>query len=148
MRDKSKRSGSARRKRPPDANERPVAGRSTASSSADPRSCEATRITDPDGPRCSHCGSARLREIRLDSVPHFARLMCAECGRYVKFLPAPWTMERALAFQMPFGKYKGASMAELSRDSEGLSYLAWAARSIQGNPGTAARLVLETMGQA
>jgi hypothetical protein len=54
--------------------------------------------------------------------------------------PQGWSRERALAFQMPYGKYMNTTLGELARVDPG--YLRWVAETIDGNPGRAARVLL------
>jgi hypothetical protein len=92
--------------------------------------------------RCPHCGSDRLVTTLVVAGPHFARTGCAECGRFVRFDPATRTHQRAMSFVMPFGHYRGHSLARLTRTEAGRTYLAWVASSVAGDAGEAARVVL------
>ncbi len=58
-------------------------------------------------------------------------------------LACPWTRQRAETFRAPFGAHVGTPLAELSRTETGREYLAWMANHLQGNLGTAARIVLD-----
>jgi uncharacterized protein (DUF3820 family) len=73
---------------------------------------------------------------------------CPHCGKPIKLALSqgfgqPWDLERARRFTLPFGKFKGRSLAELAETSEGMDYLRWAAENMDGNAGIACRLVLE-----
>lgn len=91
---------------------------------------------------CRFCGSRNLFEVRCESGPHYARIGCAECGRNQGFLPKPWTPERAAAFTLPFGKFRGKTVGELAKSDDGLRYLAWLADNVEGNAARAARIIL------
>jgi uncharacterized protein (DUF3820 family) len=90
---------------------------------------------------CPHCGGSDLREVRCTSGPHHARLVCRDCGRHVRFLPAPWTLERARTFVLPYGKHRGHSIGDLAGSVTGRGYLQWLATR-HGNAATAAGVVL------
>ncbi len=70
--------------------------------------------------RCPHCGSANLSTVQCSGGPHWGRLECGSCHRFIKWLPKPIDPESAAAFLMPFGKHRGKPLAELPSD-----YLAW-----------------------
>jgi uncharacterized protein (DUF3820 family) len=91
---------------------------------------------------CSRCGGRDLVEVPCDRGPHYRRLICRECQRHVRFVPAPWTIERARAFRMPWGKYRGQRVGDLVGSAEGRSYLHWLARKVDGNAALAASMVL------
>ena len=91
--------------------------------------------------RCQGCGSTRLHFVRHDP-PFFGRFDCLSCGRHGPWLPAPWSLERTRAFTLPFGKFKGWSMGQLEASKDGRNYLRWASENLEGNAGTAARIVL------
>ena len=38
---------------------------------------------------CRNCGSTDQEETRLESGPHYARISCKGCGKFVKFRPWP-----------------------------------------------------------
>jgi hypothetical protein len=91
---------------------------------------------------CPRCGG-ELIELECSAGPHYAELRCPACDKHVKFLPAPWTRQRAESFRVPFGAYAGTSLAELAETETGRKYLAWMATHLRGNPGIAARIVLK-----
>jgi hypothetical protein len=64
------------------------------------------------------------------------------CGR-ADFARTPWTLERARAFRLYFGKYKGRKLGNLTGTDEGLGYLAWLATRDAGNASIAASIMLE-----
>jgi hypothetical protein len=73
---------------------------------------------------CPHCRSTGLVESPAEP-PHFARLDCGDCGRWLRWVGAPMTFDRAAAFVMPFGKHAGKTLAEIPRD-----YLLWGLEKI------------------
>jgi transcription elongation factor Elf1 len=91
---------------------------------------------------CRYCGSSKLFELSLDAGPHHSETRCADCQLHLKFNPRPWTLERALRFELPFGKYRGSKVGELAKTGRGRSYLKWMAENLSGNPATAARIAL------
>jgi hypothetical protein len=80
----------------------------------------------------------------LDAVPHYAGLHCDGCGRHIRFLPAEWTIERARAFRLEFGRYRGHTIGEVASTAAGWHYVRWMARTLRGGPAKAAELVLAT----
>jgi len=44
---------------------------------------------------------------------------------------------------MPFGTHAGKTLAELAQTKSGREYLAWMANQLEGNPGIAARILLD-----
>jgi hypothetical protein len=103
-----------------------------------------TPTTQATRPTCAGCGSTRLHEVKCNP-PHHARLDCLDCldcGRRGSFKPSPWSLDRARAFMMPFGKFKGRTIGELAKNNQGRSYLKWAAENLDGNAGMAAAIVL------
>jgi hypothetical protein len=99
----------------------------------------------PKVERCPHCQSTELFEV-ASVAPHHARLGCSACKRHIRFLPAPWTRERAESFTMPFGKHRGQRLGNLAKTAVGRSYLAWLSENVDGNAQTAAALLLEAAG--
>lgn len=69
--------------------------------------------------KCQRCGSDKTEER---AKPPHVGLYCAGCGAHLGWVPQPITIERARAFVMPFGKYKGLKLTELPLD-----YLSWLA---------------------
>jgi hypothetical protein len=92
--------------------------------------------------RCPRCGSDRLATTPCDGGPHYAQTGCADCGRFVRFEPPPWSLERAMAFVMPFGHHRGCALSRLTRTEAGREYLRWLAGHVDGNAGKAARVIL------
>jgi uncharacterized protein (DUF3820 family) len=91
---------------------------------------------------CHRCGSADVFEIECTVGPHHKRLVCRRCQKTIRFLEAPWTLERAESFVMPFGKNRGRSIGDLAKSAQGQDYLRWVAENVNGNASTAAELVL------
>jgi hypothetical protein len=54
--------------------------------------------------------------------------------------PQPWTLERAEAFVMPFGKYRGFTIGAIGRTNRG--YLEWVASTLDRGMQKAARIYL------
>jgi hypothetical protein len=91
---------------------------------------------------CPHCGSDKLFEVECGVGPHHARLGCTECKRHIRYLPAPWTPDRALNFGLHFGKHKGQTIGDLIKTNSGRSYLAWLAENVGSNAAKAAAFAL------
>jgi hypothetical protein len=91
---------------------------------------------------CAHCGGSNVIEVECTTGPHHARLVCGDCRRHIRFLPAPWTIERARRFVLPYGKHRGRSIGELAEGVAGRGYLQWLAANAGGNAATAAGVVL------
>jgi uncharacterized protein (DUF3820 family) len=73
--------------------------------------------------RCPHCDSRNLISTTIDvPSPHHGKLVCGDCGKHLKWLAGP-----VANFQMPFGKYRGSTLAEIDRDDR--AYLMWMADS-------------------
>src|SRR5581483_7317896 len=102
------------------------------------------RVDTP--PRCPRCESATVAITRPPG-PHSALARCGDCG-HAWWLPAPWTVGRALAFRLPFGQHKGRTVAQVAESEAGRDYLRWMSRNVRGNAGIAARLALDSVDQA
>jgi hypothetical protein len=122
-----------------DLNEKPA-----TESPLGPAHPAAPRTRKHDPPLCRYCGSSKLFERSLDRSSHYAETRCRDCGRHLKFNHGPWSLERALAFELPFGKHRGFKVGELVKTGWGRSYLAWMASNDNGNASTAARIALST----
>jgi uncharacterized protein (DUF3820 family) len=106
-----------------------------------------TPHASPNSPaRCHRCGSAEVVITRCETGPHFARVRCPGCGR-TGFAKTPWSLDRARAFTMPWGRYRGRQLADLTGTDEGLGYLRWLADAVEGNVSTAARILLDHASQ-
>lgn len=109
----------------------------------------AVKGTAPEIPRagrCRFCGSGSLFEVRCEHGPHHARLGCRHCGRRVAFVPKPWTIERARAITLWFGRHRGRTLAELAERPQGWGYLQWLAANVESGAGQAARVLLREGG--
>jgi hypothetical protein len=73
------------------------------------------------------------------------KVVCADCGRFVRFVPLPWTLERARRFILPYGKYRGRSVGDLTASVIGRDYLRWLAANTDGNVAKAAGIALEAI---
>lgn len=122
------------------ADEAPVPRGSTRQDTPRPEMRQAVPTDRPAGPTtCPRCGSADLiTAARGDQ--HQAELRCRGCGRWLRFLGAPWTRKRAAAFVMPFGKHKGRTLGDLAESEP--DYLRWVAGEVRGTPARAARILL------
>lgn len=76
---------------------------------------------------CRYCNSPNLLTVRCESGPFYARTGCRDCGRFLRWEPAPMTYARACAFVLPFGKHAGESLAQVGETAEGRRYLLWLA---------------------
>ena len=102
--------------------------------------------TVAETPRCPRCQSADVAiELHPDG-PHHALGRCRQCA-HAWWLKAPWTVERALRFVMPFGIHRGRTIGELLRCEDGRDYLGWVSRNLRGNPGIAARIALDSLAE-
>jgi uncharacterized protein (DUF3820 family) len=127
-------SASGARDTPPDASER---GHDCAEDvTRGGRGCKGNEA------RCGRCGSPNLNVVRCTSGMHYASIRCTECGA-VTWAKKPWTLERALAWVLPFGKYRGRKLADLTGTDEGRGYLGWLATRDAGNASIAARLLVD-----
>ncbi len=95
--------------------------------------------------RCPGCGSYRHVQIRCTNGPHHGKLVCSECGHFIRWVSAPMTPERAASFRMPFGQYMGKSLSRIASKREGRRYLSSFIDQGQatGKMVTAIQLVLE-----
>jgi hypothetical protein len=101
----------------------------------------------PAGESCPHCGSRNLSRVECHGGPHHARLACGSCHRHLRFLPAPWSLQRARRFVMPYGRHRGSPIGDLADSATGRGYLRWLVENTDGNGATAARIVLEAAGR-
>lgn len=78
--------------------------------------------------KCPGCESLNLVTVQ-DGVPppHFAKLICGDCGRHLMWLPGP-----VAQFRIPFGKHKGRTLAEINGTDRG--YLEWIGGNADFNP--------------
>jgi hypothetical protein len=92
---------------------------------------------------CPRCGGGDLATVKVQTrAGERLKVVCAECGRYVRYAKLPWSPERAHAFVAPYGRHKGQTVGELARTLAGWGYLEWAAENCRDNFGEAARVAL------
>lgn len=106
-------------------------------------SIPAPRGQGGDVKSCTRCGGTDLYVVECGVGPHHSRTYCRPCQIPLWYNPAPWTLERARAFVMPIGQFKGFDLATLASNPRGLSYLRWGAENLKGNAGKAAKIVVE-----
>jgi hypothetical protein len=78
---------------------------------------------DDDERSCPDCGSGNT--FTQEYGPGIAA-KCRDCG-WTWMVAILWTLERARAFVMPWGKYRGWTVGELADGPKGRSYLEWVA---------------------
>jgi hypothetical protein len=89
------------------------------------------------------CRCVDLATVKVQSkAGERLKVVCGECGRFIRYAKLPWTLERAYAFTLHFGQYRGRTTRELARTREGWRYLVWGARDWRDNAGEAARIVV------
>jgi hypothetical protein len=99
--------------------------------------------TDPDAAAtCPRCGSSETIFTRCTEGLHYGKIRCLDCGR-TTFAKAPWSVERARAFRLYFGRYRGRKLGDLIEAEDGLSYVRWLTARDAGNASIAARIMLE-----
>ena len=86
------------------------------------REIEQYTATVTKGRLCRYCGSDDLAVTMDAPPPHWAQLRCMSCDRFVGFAPAP--LELAADWQMPYGHYRGMTLAAIAATD--LAYLQWA----------------------
>lgn len=87
--------------------------------------------------RCRRCASAARNTQQQGQ--HLG-LYCGDCGTWIRWLPQPETLDRALEFSMPWGKHKGSRLGDLDD-----GYLSWLVENIHENKiRRMARLVYES----
>ncbi len=95
--------------------------------------------------RCPYCKSTKQILVRCEKGPHYAKLVCTQCGRILRWAPTPMTLERAASFRMPFGQYEGKSLKRIASKPKGRRDLCWLIDQgyATGNMLAAIRLILE-----
>ncbi len=68
---------------------------------------------------CPHCHSEKIKtqQIPLPNGGHHIKATCANCGRFIKFLPQDTP-------RFHFGRYRGLTVSEIA--VKDFSYLRWA----------------------
>lgn len=74
---------------------------------------------------CRRCGSGRTSVVLCEGGPHHARESCADCGKFVRFIPHPMTPERAAGYVLHFGKHAGRTLDDILGEPSGADYLEW-----------------------
>jgi hypothetical protein len=102
--------------------------------------------TDSTKPRCPKCGSKKQVVERCSDGPHYGKLVCGRCGHFLGWAPSPMTLERAQAFVMPLGRFKGKTLRRIAKHDEGRRYLRWLLDEewVTSNISAAVRMVLDT----
>jgi hypothetical protein len=105
---------------------------------------KSTANTDPDPapPTCPRCGSPDVITTRCTSGPHWAAVRCCTCA-WTTWAKKPWSTERARAFTLYFGRFRGAKLGDLIETEDGLAYVRWLATRDAGNAATAAGILLD-----
>jgi hypothetical protein len=87
---------------------------------------------------CRHCGTINEYQVKKGEGPHHAQAICTACNKHIKWLPAP-----AKDMIMPFGKYAGSMISEITDDK----YLLWVVQNVKPGPVTrSAKLALTQRG--
>ena len=92
-----------------------------------------------DSDLCPHCGSSVVVSNDVPP-PHYAKRECIGVDHHnLGYVEGEWTLERALAWVMPFGKYRGKPMSQIDRH-----YLEWIVKEFEPDKSArkAAELVL------
>jgi hypothetical protein len=92
---------------------------------------------------CPKCHGADLATVKVPTkAGERIKVVCADCGRFVRHAPSPWTPARAHAFCLPYGRHKGRTIGELARTLSGRGYIRWLGENCRDNVGKAARVAL------
>lgn len=78
---------------------------------------------------CGTCQIECVVETRGVPSPHTGEYVCPRCGEFRGWVRAEWTIERARAFVMPIGRYKGQTVEQIAEHDR--EWLEWAARTLQ-----------------
>ena len=73
-------------------------------------------------PPCPKCGQPTLLERSSIPWPYFDRRVC-RVGHFVCWVQIPSTLDRARAFIMPFGRFRGMRFEEIEKQEGGPTYL-------------------------
>ena len=68
-------------------------------------------MNPPPAPSCPVCG-ALSREIPCTKGVHYARRVCSRCGKFLGWVPAPWTEQRSASHRRLVEKF-GRSRCQL-----------------------------------
>lgn len=91
---------------------------------------------------CPRCNEEAELITEGVPAPHVGTWVCRQ-GHFCGWVARAWTPERAAAFVMPIGKYKGWTLQRIL-DGGDREYLAWAARNLEGGIARACRVMVAT----
>jgi Putative quorum-sensing-regulated virulence factor len=77
--------------------------------------------------RCVHCGGSTKIDPDYRG-PHSGRYVCTSCGWFCGWARKPITIERAASWKMPFGQYRGCTLAEINACDR--NYLWWLVENV------------------
>lgn len=76
--------------------------------------------------KCFKCGSENILIMKRGGK---APITCEDCGAHNGFWGEPMSLDAALRFRMPIGKFKGISLLEIARLDT--PYLNWARNNME-----------------
>ena len=76
---------------------------------------------------CPYC-DAPLRVVRPAPPPHWGRFFCDACDTFTGIAPTP--REELGGYLMPFGMFKGKTLAEIAKTDRGVGYLEWSSQNL------------------
>lgn len=81
--------------------------------------------------RCKKCQHDKMTfsEVTFSNGTHHVEIKCAECKNHNGYMAQNLEGDQA-DYRMPFGKHKGMTLLEISRESP--DYLAWAEKTFTG----------------
>jgi hypothetical protein len=74
---------------------------------------------------CPRCGSPDSVVVRCGSGPHYGKILCGNCRRFLGWAPTPLTPPQARALALPFGRFEGQRVGAVAATAEGREYLEW-----------------------
>lgn len=91
--------------------------------------------TNPAGNKCRLCDCTKTQFIpESEESVHSGKLVCADCGAFVKWAGKPktntsdlgrWAVYSEEKWCFNFGKYNGQPIAEVMRERRGLKWCKW-----------------------
>jgi len=96
--------------------------------------------------KCKSCGAESIEITANVPAPHHSRIECSSCGRFLGWGKAPWTFERAAAFKIGFGKWRGKALSEIDEEKDGRSWIEWGVKNLDKNPQIACETYLKLFG--